>query len=205
MLVVVGPEALVGVGRHEIRGEVQVHELGGEARRRPELGQLLPRAGAVARLLLELAPRGELGVLRRARRGVTVERPGRDLEQDPPGGRPPLSDEEDAVGGVDRDDGDRSRMARDVPLRTGAVGPLDRVDPELEVAAAVQDAGIDDPLDELLVGRAGIERRLAIRRRGGVARAGGAGPGRPVGQAATASRSEVRLAPDSASNRCSLL
>jgi len=53
-------------------------------------------------------------------------------------------------------------MGRDVPLRPRPVGPLDRVDLEGQVAAAVEDAAIDDPLGELVVGR--------IRGQGSVAR-----------------------------------
>ena len=89
-------------------------------------------------------------------------------------------------------------MAGDVPLGAGAVGPLDRVDAELEIAAAMEDARFDDPLDEIGV-------RTVVR--GGGARAGfprAADPSRLVGQAGTASRSEIRLAPVSRSNRWSL-
>jgi hypothetical protein len=84
----------------------------------------------------------------------------------------------------------------DVALVAGAVGPLDRVDPELEVATTMEDAGIDDPLDELVVGRADLGRWGC--------RAGGTGPIRGFRQAATVSRSEVRLLPVSASKRWSL-
>lgn len=86
-------------------------------------------------------------------------------------------------------------MAGDVALVARSVGPLDRVDPELEVAAAVEDARIDDPLDELVVGRADLGRA--------VGRAGVAGSTLGFGQAATVSRSEVRLLPVSASKRWS--
>jgi hypothetical protein len=88
-------------------------------------------------------------------------------------------------------------VARDVALRARAVGALDRVDAELEIAAAMEDAGIDDPLDELVVGRA---EGLSC----GSDRTGGSGPVVALGQAATAWRSEVRLTPDSASKRWSL-
>jgi hypothetical protein len=59
----------------------------------------------------------------------------------------------------------------------------------------VEDPRIDDPLDELVVGRADL--------RGPVGRAGVAGPTRGIRQAATVSRSDVRLLPDSDSNRWS--
>jgi hypothetical protein len=108
-------------------------------------------------------------------------------------------DEEDPILGVDRDDRDRPGVADDVPRGARAIGPLDRVDAECQIAALMNDLRIDDPLDEVVVGRAGIDRGF------GVARADIAGPGLAMGQAATASRSEVRLAPDSASNRWSLL
>jgi hypothetical protein len=173
-----------------------MHQLGREAGRGPELGELPPGTGTVAGLLLELAPRGELGVLDRPRRLVDVERAGRDLEQQPLGRTPPLADEEELAVGVDGDDRDRSRMAGDVALGAAAVGPLDRVDPELEVVAAMEDPPLDDALGEV-----GVRRRAGRRR--GRDRAGRAGPIGSLGQAATVSRSEVRLAPDSASKRWS--
>lgn len=207
MLVLVGSEPLIGMGRIEVAGEVQHHPLRREARRSPELGQALPAPGAVTGLLLELAPGSEAGVLDLARGRIDVERSGRDLKKDAIGRRAPLANEQDVAGRIDRDDGDRAGVARDVALGATAVGPLDRVNPELEVAAAVQDARRDDPLDELLVlGSDGIGRGRRVRRRArgfGRVRAGGAGPSTVIGQAATASRSEIRLAPDSASNRCS--
>jgi len=43
-------------------------------------------------------------------------------------------------------------MDRDVTLGLRAVGPLDRVDAERQVAAAIQDPRRDDALDEV-VGR----------------------------------------------------
>jgi hypothetical protein len=91
-------------------------------------------------------------------------------------------------------------MARDVPLGAAAVGSLDRVDPELEIAAAVENPRRDDPLDEL-----GVRGLIGVARvGGGGARAGVADPSRPVGQAGTASRSEIRLSPVSRSKRWSL-
>jgi hypothetical protein len=176
-----------------------VHQLAREAGGRPERAQREPRAGAVAGLLLELASSGELRVLGSGGVLGRVEAPGRDFEQDALRRRPPLADEQDAILGVDRDDRDRAGVTDDVALRTGAVGPLDRIDPEGEVATTVEDATVDDPLDELIVGGPRIERGL------GLARTGKPGPGGRIGQAATASRSEVRLAPDSASKRWSFV
>jgi len=49
-------------------------------------------------------------------------------------------------------------MADDVARGPRAVGPLDRVDAERQVAAVMNDLGIDDPLDEVVVGRAGVDR-----------------------------------------------
>jgi len=43
-------------------------------------------------------------------------------------------------------------VAGNVPLRAGSIGPLDRVDPERQVAAAMEDARFDDPLDEVVGG-----------------------------------------------------
>src|ERR1044071_2387846 len=60
----------------------------------------------------------------------------------------------------------------------------------------MEDSRRDDTLDELVVGRP--------RRVGGVARTGVAGPGPAFGQAGPASTSDVRLMPESASNRWSL-
>src|SRR5207245_2800551 len=89
-----------------------------------------------------------------------------------------------------------ARVAGDVALRPRTVGPLDRVDPEGQVVAPMEDPRRDDALDELVV---------VGPRSGWLDRAGRAGPIRGVGQAATGSRSEVRLTPDSASNRWSLV
>lgn len=86
-------------------------------------------------------------------------------------------------------------MAGDVSLGAAAVCSLDRVDPELQVAAAVEDPRFDDPLDEIGVG-------TVVGVRAGAPAA--PDPGRPIGQAGTASRSEIRLAPVSRSNRWSL-
>jgi hypothetical protein len=103
-------------------------------------------------------------------------------------------------------------MAGDVALGAAPVGSLDRVDPELEIAAAVEDARVDDTLDEVGVLRVdvlgnGIGRGRRARCRARVRCVDGtgpAGPRRSGGQAATASRSEIRLAPVSASKRWSL-
>jgi hypothetical protein len=168
------------VRRDQVGREIQVHQLAREPGRGPERGQLLPRARAVAGLLLELPPDGQLGILDRAVGRVDIERARRDLEQDPLGRCPPLANEEDPIVGVDRDDRDRTRMAGDVALGARPVGPFDRVDAELEIAAAMEDAPIDDALDELVVGRTSVRvgRWGVARRRSAtiVDRAGRAGP-----------------------------
>ena len=105
-----GPRRSPWAGR-EVGRQVQVHQLAGEAGRRPEGGQLAPAAGPVAGLLLELARCGPARDPRSSRQRVDdVERPGRDLEHQPAGGRPPLADEEDVAVRVDRR---RSRPPRD--------------------------------------------------------------------------------------------
>ena len=157
---------------------------------------MAPGPGPEAGLLLELARRGVVRVLRSARDRVRIEPARRDLPERATRRDAPLPDEDDAIRVVDRDDRDGARVTGDVALVARAVGPLDRVDPELEVAPTVEDARIDDPLDELVVGRA---EGFA----GGVDRTGVAGPVRRLRQAATVSRSEVRLTPLSASNRWS--
>jgi len=63
-------------------------------------------------------------------------------------------------------------MPRDVAFGPAPIGSFDRIDPELEIAAAVEDARTDDPLDELVVGRpdardiVGRGRRIRRRARG---------------------------------------
>src|SRR4029453_4043371 len=98
-------------------GEVQVHQLRGEARGGPEARQLPPRPGAVAGLLLELAPGGFVPVLAPPRLLVTVEGPGRDLEEDAAGRQPELTDEQDPVGLFDREDRDRAGGPGDLAPR----------------------------------------------------------------------------------------
>jgi hypothetical protein len=41
-------------------------------------------------------------------------------------------------------------VAGDFPFRSTAVGPLDGVDPERQVATAMDDSRLDDPLDEVV-------------------------------------------------------
>ena len=116
-LVLVGPEPLA-VGRPQVRGEVQVHQLGGEPGRRVE-----PRERAAttpARMPVSSSSS-------RARRAsgssivpssADVERAGRDLEQRLADRDPVLADEQDAVLVVDargsrpRPDGRRCRGSR---------------------------------------------------------------------------------------------
>jgi hypothetical protein len=103
---------------------------------------------------------------------------------------------------VHGDDRDRARMPDDVPGGPAAVAPFDRVDAERQVAAPMDDAGVDDPLEQVVDGFRRRARTVRVRvGRRGVDRTGGAGPVGLVGQAATGSRSDVRLMPLSASNR----
>ena len=53
-----------------------MHQLRREPGRGPERAELAPRAGPEAGLLLELAPRGDVGILGRRRRGRRASRPG---------------------------------------------------------------------------------------------------------------------------------
>ena len=72
------------------------------------------------------------------------------------GGDPPLADEQEAAVVVEREDGDRARVADDVALAGRAVGALDGVDAELEVVPAVDDVAGDDALGERIVGGVGV-------------------------------------------------
>jgi hypothetical protein len=67
-----------------------------------------------------------------------------------------LPDEEHPILGIDRQDRDGAWMARDLARAAGSVGPLDRVDPEGQVAAPVENLRLDDALDE--IGPGGIPR-----------------------------------------------
>ena len=78
-----------------------------------------------------------------------VERAGRDLEQRLADGDPVLPDEQDPVLVVDGEDRDRARVADDVARPARAIGALDRVDPEGQVAAAVDDPRVDDALGQI--------------------------------------------------------
>jgi hypothetical protein len=60
-----------------------------------------------------------------------------------------LPDEKHAILTIDRQDGDGTRMAGDLARPARAIGPLDRVDPEGQVAAAMEDLRLDDALDEI--------------------------------------------------------
>ena len=90
-----------------------MHQLGGEAGRRVELGDLAPRPGAHPGLLLELARGGDLGILDGAVIGH-VQRPGGDLEQGLADRDPILADEQDTVLLVDGEDRDRARVSGDL-------------------------------------------------------------------------------------------
>ena len=135
------------VGNVQILREVEVHELRGEARGGEEFGQLAPPPSSVAGLLLELATRREIRVFRAALI-VRIQRAGRHLEEQPLRGAPVLPDEEDVVIRIEREDRNRSRVPGDIAGRTGAVRSFDRVDPERQVPATVEDPGVDDALDE---------------------------------------------------------
>ena len=145
---------------------------------------MAPRPGALAGLLLELAPGGRLGSFLRAVVGE-VETAGRDLEQDGADRDPVLAHQGHPTIGVERDDGDRARVTRDVTFRMRAVGALDRVDPEGQVATLVEDLRIDDTLDEIGPG--------------GILRGRGLAVGRWSGQAATWTMSGARVMPVSPS------
>ena len=138
-----------------------MHQLVGEARRGVELAELLPGPGAQAGLLLELSTGGDVGLLLDAI-VLDVEAAGGDLQQRRIRRQPPLAHERYAIVGVERDDGDRSRMPRDVTRRSGAVGAFDGVDAEFQEGAAVQDLRIDDVLDEIGPGVVLRGRGLAI-------------------------------------------
>jgi hypothetical protein len=62
-----------------------------------------------------------------------------------------LTDEQDSILFVKRDDGDRPRMAANLASSPRSVGPLDRVDAERQVVALVEDLRLDDPLFERIV------------------------------------------------------
>jgi hypothetical protein len=173
-----------------------VHQLAREAGRRPERREPPPGPGSESGLLLELARCGVGRVLDGAGRLVDdVQAARRDLPERSAGRGPPLADEDDPVRVVDRDDRDGSRMAGDVALVARPVGPFHGVPAELALPAAMEHARIYHPLQDHVFGRADLRRA--------VGRAGVAGPTLRFRQAATVSRSEVRLLPVSASKRWS--
>ncbi len=139
-------------------------------------------------LLLEFARRGVVGVLPGPVLG-DVEPTRRDLEQGVVRGQPPLAHEDHPLLGVERDDRDGTRMAGDVAHGAGPVGPLDGVDPEFEERPAMEDARVDDALDEIGPGVWLRGRWLAW--------------GRSRRQAAAVAGAEVRASPVSESNRWS--
>jgi hypothetical protein len=149
VLVLVGAQA-VGVDRGKVPGEVEVHQLRGEAGGGPERSEVLPGRGSEARLLLELATGGQVRVLERPIRGA-VQRPGRDLQECPAGGEAELPDHEDPPLGVKGHDRDRPGVAHDVPGGASPVGREDVVDADVQVMALVDVPGADDDLPESLV------------------------------------------------------
>jgi len=154
-LVLVRSQPAVRIGRCQIRGEVQVHQLVREAWGGVERAELPPRPGAEPGLLLELPSRRDGRVLLGAVIGH-VEAAGGDLEQGIVRGQAPLADQRDAPGGVERDDRHGARVADEVTDRARSVGPLHRVDPELDERAPVEHARIDDALPK--IGPGGILR-----------------------------------------------
>ena len=155
------------------------------------------RSGPVAGLLLELAAERR-GPGPRSRRvvGSTSSVPAGISSRIRPGRQPVLADERTRSVVVDREDRDGARVADDVALGARAVGPLDRVDPERQVAAAGRSTcESTTPLVEVEVGAPPGPRRRA--RSCSVMLAGASGG------AVAAARVETRDAPDSASNRWS--
>jgi hypothetical protein len=126
-----------------------MHQLVREAGRRKERAELSPCTRTQPGLLLELASRSEVGVLLRAVIGY-VQSTGRDLEQGVVRREAPLADQGYPTRRIDGHDRDRARMPREIAGRTRAVGSLDRVDPELDERAPMDDAPIDDALAQVV-------------------------------------------------------
>ena len=154
MLILVRMQALT-VGRSQVRGEVEMHEFRSEARSREEARDETPRSGAHPGLLLQLTWSGEVGVLDRPVIGH-VKRPGRDLEQGLADRDAVLAHEQDPILVVDSQDRDGTGVTGDLARPAGAVGALDGVHPERQIATLVEDPRIDDTLDE--IGPGGIPR-----------------------------------------------
>ena len=125
-----------------------MHQLGREPGRGPERAELLPAPGAVAGLLLQLAPGRQLRILDGTADRVAIQRPGGDLEQRSAGRLAPLAHEQEAVRLVERDDGHRARVAHHVAPMAAAIGALGRLDSHLQVAPAMDDLGRDQALRE---------------------------------------------------------
>jgi hypothetical protein len=146
--VLLGPPAAFGVGQAEIGGQKEVHPFGGKPGGRPEAGQGAPATGPIPGLLFQL-PAGRRSRVLGLPVVVDVEGAGGNLQEGLSGRRAELPDEEDGSVGVEGDDGDGPRVPADVPLVAGSVGPFDGVNPEGQVAAAVEDAGLHHPFGEV--------------------------------------------------------
>src|SRR5205823_4304810 len=116
---------------------IDVEQLRGEARRAVEAPEVPPGAGAIARLLLQLARRSDRVVLD-GPVGMPIERARRDLEERLADRVAPLPDEEHLAVGIDGDHRDGAGMARDVARRSAAIRQLDGVDSEFENPAAAE-------------------------------------------------------------------
>ena len=97
------------VGRAEVGRQVEVHELGREAGRRPERAQEPPRSGPVAGLLLELARGGPSVLLDRCRRPGRCSPAFRRGSRASPGPRPRATGARAAPGPGRRGRGSRPR------------------------------------------------------------------------------------------------
>ena len=143
-----------------------MHQLLGEARRRVERRRVAATSRPACPVSSSSSRRAAtIGILGGA---VVVDgraSPAGISSRTRPAGDAELADEQHAVLVVERDDGHRARVAGDVARRARAVGALDGVDAERQVAALVDDPRLDDALDE--IGPGGI-----LRGRCGAVRAG---------------------------------
>ena len=146
----------IAIDGREVRGQVEVHVLGGEAGRGEEATQEPPAGCLVARLLAQLPWSGRLGVLDGPVRG-TFQGPGRDLQHHPSCRRPVLKDHEHRRA-VERQDGHGARMIDDVAGVLAAVRVPDGVDTYGEVASGVDDAGGDGRFEQSCIVHASEDR-----------------------------------------------
>ncbi len=156
------------VGGREVRREVQVHQLRREAGRRPERR----RAAATERARMPVSSSSSRGAATAGSSSAPVDliddvqRAGRDLQQDAARRVPPLVHEQHVVVSIEREDRDRARMAADVAGCDRAVGASDRVHPEREVPAAVENAALDELFAKIgvRIGRRGVGALRPTRR-----------------------------------------